>query len=88
VRSSDSRHTDDASRPTFSDSATPKRAQHRTSRRRRRAKQGTYAEERLLPQLRDPEYARGPNGIGGGAYTHPANFTNESIEYYFAPLLS
>jgi haloalkane dehalogenase len=53
-----------------------------------RAKQGTYAEERLLPQLRDPEYARGPNGIGSGAYTNPANFTNESIEYYFAPLLS
>ena len=53
-----------------------------------RARQGTYADERLLPQLRDPDYARGPNGIGGGAYTDPANFTDEAIEYYFAPLLS
>jgi pimeloyl-ACP methyl ester carboxylesterase len=53
-----------------------------------RAKKGTYADERLLPQLREPEYARGPNGIGGGAYTNPANFTDESIEYYFAPLVS
>jgi haloalkane dehalogenase len=52
------------------------------------AKKGTYADEKLLPHLRDPEFARGPKGIGGGAYTDPANFTNESIEYYFTPLVS
>jgi haloalkane dehalogenase len=52
------------------------------------AQQGRYADERLLPQLRDPELARSAKGIGGGAYTNPANFTDESIEYYFAPLVS
>ena len=52
------------------------------------AQEGRYADEKLLPQLRDPEFARSPRGIGGGAYTDPANFTDESIEYYFAPLVS
>jgi haloalkane dehalogenase len=52
------------------------------------SQKGRYADERILPQLRDPEYARSPKGIGGGAYTNPANFTDESIEYYFAPLVS
>ncbi len=52
-----------------------------------RARRGTYADESLLAQLRDPESSR-TGGIGKGAYTDPANFTDESIEYYFAPLVS
>lgn len=50
------------------------------------AYQGRYAEERLVPMLRDPAAARA-GGIGAGAYTNPANFTDESIGYYIAPLV-
>ena len=52
------------------------------------AQRGLLDEENLEPQFRDPELARSPQGIGGGAYTDPANFTDESIEYYLAPLVS
>ena len=52
------------------------------------AKSGRAADEWLAPQLADKSVARSDKGLGGLAYTHPADFTDEAIEYYFSPLLS
>ena len=51
------------------------------------ARAGVAADQWLSPQLRDPDFARSPKGLGA-AYTDPANFTDESIDYYFTPLVS
>jgi haloalkane dehalogenase len=51
------------------------------------AKPGVAADQWLVPQLRDPDFARSPKGLGD-AYTDPANLTDESIDYYFTPLVS
>lgn len=53
-----------------------------------KARAGLGAEEWLLPQYLDHAIARSPRGLGGSAYTNPANFTDELIECYFAPLLA
>ena len=52
------------------------------------ARAGRATDEWLAPQLADKSVARSAKGLGGGAYTNPANFTDEAIEYYFTPLLS
>lgn len=52
------------------------------------ARAGRAAEVWLAPQLADKSVARSAKGLGGGAYTHPEDFTDEAIEYYFTPLLS
>jgi pimeloyl-ACP methyl ester carboxylesterase len=52
------------------------------------ARAGTLAETFLAPQLADPRRARMPDGLGGLAYTDPARLTDESVAYYFAPLLA
>jgi haloalkane dehalogenase len=49
---------------------------------------GTAMDQWLLPQFKDTAVARSPQGLGGGAYTDPANFTDECVQYYFAPLVS
>jgi haloalkane dehalogenase len=51
-------------------------------------RQGVAADQWLAPQLADPAVARSAQGLGGGAYTDPANFTDECVQYYFAPLLA
>lgn len=51
------------------------------------AREGRY-HEKLQRHLDDPEHARSSSGIGGSAYTDPANFTDEAIEYYFRPLVA
>lgn len=52
------------------------------------ARAGVYADKRVGAQLEDRAYARSPKGLGGLAYTDPANLTDEAIEYYFKPLLA
>jgi haloalkane dehalogenase len=52
------------------------------------ARAGLAADQWLLPQLKDPNFARSEKGLGGGAYTDPNNLTDESIDYYFSPLVS
>lgn len=50
------------------------------------ARQGRY-HPKIEQHLDDPAYARS-EGIGGGAYSDPATFSDEAIEYYFRPLVS
>ena len=49
---------------------------------------GVAVDQWLLPQFKDTAVARSPQGLGGGAYTNPSNFTDECVQYYFAPLVS
>jgi pimeloyl-ACP methyl ester carboxylesterase len=51
------------------------------------ARAGRY-DQKMARHLADRVYARSPQGIGGGAYTDPAHFTDEAIEYYFRPLIA
>lgn len=51
------------------------------------ARAGTY-DQKMARHLEDHEYARSSSGIGGSAYVDPANFTDEAIDYYFAPLVA
>lgn len=51
------------------------------------ARAGTY-DQKMARHLEDREYARSPSGIGGSAYSDPAVFSDEAIEYYFTPLVS
>lgn len=48
---------------------------------------GTFADEALVPQLKDKASARSEEGLGS-VYTDPANLTDEAIEYYLTPLVS
>lgn len=52
------------------------------------ARSGGAAEQWLAPQFADKDLARSGQGLGGLAYTDPASFSDEAIEYYFAPLLA
>ncbi|HEY4058792.1 MAG TPA: alpha/beta hydrolase, partial [Kofleriaceae bacterium] len=52
------------------------------------AKAGTFADKSLVPQLANKELARSAKGIGGLAYTYPADPSDEALEMYFAPLVS
>jgi haloalkane dehalogenase len=49
---------------------------------------GVAADQWLAPQLANPAEARSARGLGGGAYGNPADFTDECVDYYFAPLLA
>jgi len=51
------------------------------------ARAGAY-DQKMARHLEDRAYARSPKGIGGSAYTDPANFTDEAIEFYFGPLVA
>jgi pimeloyl-ACP methyl ester carboxylesterase len=51
------------------------------------ARAGTY-DVKIANHLGDRAYARSPRGIGGSAYSDPATFSDEAIEYYFSPLVS
>lgn len=52
-----------------------------------KARDGVY-DQKLARHLEDRAYARSAQGIGGSAYMDPASFSDEAIEYYFAPLVS
>jgi pimeloyl-ACP methyl ester carboxylesterase len=52
------------------------------------ARAGTFADQVFLPQLADKNFARSATGLGGLCYADPANLTDESIDCYFAPLVS
>lgn len=52
------------------------------------SRKGTFADERLIPQLANKPLARSAKGIGGLCYADPAHPTDEAIEYYFRPLVS
>ncbi|MEH6418137.1 alpha/beta fold hydrolase [Pseudomonas sp. CGJS7] len=52
-----------------------------------KARDGVY-DQKMARHLEDREYARSPQGIGGSAYMNPASFSDESIDYYFTPLLA
>ncbi|HWZ59112.1 MAG TPA: alpha/beta hydrolase [Gemmatimonadaceae bacterium] len=52
------------------------------------AEAGTLADRFLVPQLADKVLARSPKGIGGLAYTYPADPTDQAVDCYFAPLVS
>ncbi len=52
-----------------------------------KARAGLY-DRKIANHLEDRAYARSPKGIGGSAYMDPDSFTDEAIEYYFAPLVA
>jgi len=49
---------------------------------------GTFADEVLLPQVKDKSSSRLTTGLGGCCYTDPVNLTDEAIDCYLAPLVS
>jgi haloalkane dehalogenase len=49
---------------------------------------GTFADDVLVPELRDKSIARLSSGLGGCCYTDPVRFSDETIECYLAPLVS
>ncbi len=51
------------------------------------AKKGTFVDRFIVPQLNDKQLARSAKGMGGLAYTHPENLTDEAVETYFQPLV-
>ena len=52
------------------------------------SKAGQFADKSLVPQLANKELARSAKGIGGLAYTYPADPSDEALEMYFTPLVS
>jgi pimeloyl-ACP methyl ester carboxylesterase len=52
-----------------------------------KARAGVY-DQKLALHLDDRAYARSASGIGGAAYMDPASFPDDSIEYYFKPLVA
>jgi len=52
------------------------------------ARAGTFADQVLVPQLKEKANARTPEGLGGLCYTDPARLTDEAIDFYFTPLVS
>lgn len=51
------------------------------------ARAGALADQFIGRHLSDPAFAESAEGLGGLAYTDPANLTREAIECYFVPLL-
>ena len=52
------------------------------------AREGKFADEVLVPQIRDKATARMPEGLGGLCYTDPARLTDEALDCYLMPLVS
>jgi pimeloyl-ACP methyl ester carboxylesterase len=51
------------------------------------ARKGIFADNFIVPQLKNKQLARSPDGMGGLAYTHPEGLSDETIETYFQPLV-
>ncbi len=49
---------------------------------------GQLADAVIAPNLGSPAVAASPQGLGGLAYTDPANLTNAAREHYLAPLVA
>ncbi|HKW48045.1 MAG TPA: alpha/beta hydrolase [Gemmatimonadaceae bacterium] len=54
----------------------------------RLARTGGLADKTIAPALADKSGARSARGIGGIGYSNPLNPTDETIETYFAPIVS
>ena len=53
------------------------------------ARKGTFATDTFVPQINDKHYARtDKNGIGPFCYTFPDKLADETIDYYFKPLVA
>lgn len=52
------------------------------------ARAGRFADDTFRPQLADKDYARSAEGIGGLCYTWPEKLQDETIDYYFQPLVA
>lgn len=52
------------------------------------ARAGRFADDTFHPQLADKQFARSAEGIGGLCYTYPQNPDDETIDYYFTPLVA
>lgn len=53
------------------------------------ARKGTFATDTFVPQINDKHYARtDANGIGPFCYTFPDKLADETIDYYFKPLVA
>ncbi|HJU40414.1 MAG TPA: alpha/beta hydrolase [Tahibacter sp.] len=53
------------------------------------ARKGTFATDTFEPQIRDKHFARtDPTGIGPFCYTYPDKLADDTIDYYFKPLVA
>jgi len=53
------------------------------------ARKGTFATDTFVPQINDKHYARtDKNGIGPFCFTYPEKLADETIDYYFKPLVA
>src|SRR5690606_35342610 len=51
------------------------------------SREGTFADDVLVPQLEDPAVTLGPAGLGGCCYTDPRFVTAELLDVYVRPLV-
>lgn len=52
------------------------------------ARAGKFADQWIGPWVADKALARSPQGLGGMTYTFPERLSDETIDYYLAPLVS
>lgn len=52
------------------------------------AREGTFADKWLGAWVADKALARSAQGLGGMTYTYPEKLSDETIDYYLAPLVS
>jgi haloalkane dehalogenase len=52
------------------------------------SREGTFCDQWLAPWVADKTLARSETGLGGLTYTYPNRLTDETIDYYLAPLVS
>ena len=52
------------------------------------ARRGKFADEWLVPNVVDKNFARSPKGLGGSTFTYPARMADETFDMYLGPIVA
>jgi pimeloyl-ACP methyl ester carboxylesterase len=52
------------------------------------ARRGKFADEWLVPNVVDKNFARSPKGLGGATFTYPARMADETFDMYLGPIVA
>ena len=52
------------------------------------ARRGKFADEWLVPNVLDKNFARSPKGLGGSTFTYPARMADETFDMYLGPIVA